>query len=157
MADNKFTFWDNMKETIEKYSDPVFKYKCYDALTEYGLYKTLPEDDGTLESQALISLCQSFNKSLETNWEYNEKTEEGGKKGGNHQLYSDENLIKAIEEAGIAKSNHKPTLVELVAKYKELFDENSKIAGRTFSRRFTEEERNEIIQKALKKQPGFNF
>ena len=153
MADNKFTFWENMKETIEKYSDPVFKYKCYDALTEYGLYKTLPEDDGTVESQSLIALCQSFNTSLETNWEYNEKTEKGGQKGGNHQLYSDENLIKAIEEAGL-----------IVAKYKELFDKDSKIAGRTFSRRFTEEQRNEIIQNALKRQkdmsqtsPGFNF
>ena len=151
MADRHFSFWENMQETIEKYSDPVFKYKCYDALVEYGLYRTLPEDDGTIESQALISLCQSFTNSLETNWNFSDKKSNEGQKGGSNQTYSNEELKEAIKYAA-RKKNGIPTLIECVEGYKEVYDKpNSKISGKTFSRRYSTEERGCISEEALKK------
>lgn len=146
MADNKFTFWDNMKETIEKYSDPVFKYKCYDALTEYGLYKVLPEDDGTFESQVLIAFCQGFNNALQTNWNFEEKKSEEGKKGGSKELYSDEQLEEVIKAIGIEKCGKSPTLQDLENKSAELYGKH--IAQKTFTRRgYNKAKRDEIAKR----------
>lgn len=147
MADNKFTFWENMKETIEKYSDPVFKYKCYDALTEYGLYKVLPEDDGTFESQVLIAFCQGFNNSLQTNWNFEEKKSDEGKKGGSKETYTDEQLEAVIKAIGIEKGGEGPTLQDLEDKSIELY--GKKISNKTFTRRgYDKTKRNEIAKNA---------
>lgn len=147
MADNKFTFWANMKETIERWPDPVFKYKCYDALTEYGLYKVLPEDDGTFETQTLIAFCQSFNNSLETNWNFEEKKSGEGKKGGSKEVYTDEQLETVIEAFGLEHEGKGPTLDELEEKSGELY--GKKISSKTFSRRgYDKAKRNEIAKTA---------
>ena len=41
----KFTFWANMRETIEQNEDVELKYKLYSALTNYGLYRIEPDEN----------------------------------------------------------------------------------------------------------------
>ena len=46
MADNSFTFWANMKEAIDVYSNVEYKYKLYDALTGGNEIKLVKISDG---------------------------------------------------------------------------------------------------------------
>lgn len=42
---NHFTFWENMKDSIDLYDDnPVLKCELYDTLIEFGLYGIMPEE-----------------------------------------------------------------------------------------------------------------
>ena len=79
-----FTFWGNMKETVDRYQDPVLKYKIYDAITEYGLYGILPEehDNMTLEEQTINAVVQSFIISLDKSRIYNETQQQKSVVGG---------------------------------------------------------------------------
>ena len=78
IENNSFTFWANMKEAIDVYQDESFRYKLYDALTELGLYGVWPEEDGSLENQAIISFLQSMLPTLQRSHNYFKKSAEAG-------------------------------------------------------------------------------
>lgn len=144
MAENGFTFWANMKETIDRYANyPDYQLKMYDALTEYGLYGTWPEDDGTKESADLMAFIQSMTLSLDKSRNYNQKCEDSGKAGGGKQKYSDDQLIEAIKTAAYKKQGV-PTRTEVVNSFLELY--NIKISEKTVSRRFNDEEKKKIAE-----------
>lgn len=147
MSDNNsFTFWSNMKETIDVYDDPVYKYKLYDALTEYGLYKIWPEDDGTLESKSIISFVQSLIPSLNKSHNYDKIVAESGAAGGRKQKVSDDQLITAIQNATKIKMGV-PTRQEVVDQVFALY--SIKIDTKTISRRFPDEEKQNIALQYL--------
>lgn len=147
MADNKFTFWENMKKAIDVQTDPVYKCKCYEALINYGLYKKLPENDGTQESLNLISFCMSFTNTLQKNWDYEEQKSEEGKVGGSKQKYSDDELIAVIRAIGIEKMGGSPTTKELESKSEQMYGNH--ISEKTFSRRgYNKAARDKIAKEA---------
>ena len=101
MAENSFTFWNNMKETIDIHDDPVYKYKLYDALTEYGLYGIWPEDNGTKESKDILMFVQSMVPSLDKSRNYQQKVIDSGAVGGRKQKVSDIQIEDAIKAAAL--------------------------------------------------------
>lgn len=146
MADNSFTFWSNMKETIDIYDDPVYKYKLYDALTEYGLYGVWPEDDGTKETKDIMVFVQSLVPTLDKSRNYQQKVVESGAVGGRKQKVSDEQIENAIKAAAL-KVNRVPTRQEVVDM---LFQQtNIKISIKTLSRRYKDEEKKELAEDVL--------
>lgn len=143
---NSFTFWSNMKDTIDIYDDVVYKYKLYDALTEYGLYGTWPEDDGTVESKSIIAFVQSLTPSLDKSHNYNKKVAESGAVGGRKQKATDEQLITAIQTAAKIKMGV-PTRQEVVDQVSALYDIS--VSTKTISRRFSDEEKQSIALEYL--------
>ena len=146
MADNSFTFWANMKEAIDVFDDIEYKYKMYDALTEYGLYGIWPEDDGSIESKNLISFVQAMVPSLDKSHNFNKNAAESGAAGGRKQKVSDEQIELAIGAAAL-KKNGVPTRSEVVAALIEL--ENVKVDTKTISRRYPDDVKKEVALKAL--------
>lgn len=145
MADNEkssFTFWANMKDAIEVYKDKSLKYRLYDAVTEYGLYGVMPEDDGTTEAQTVIAFVQAIAPSLDKSRGYYEKKS----KAGAHQKVDDDQLKQAIIEATKEKGKM-PTRPDIVRKVLELY--GVEISDKTISRRISEDERKKLIQGAL--------
>lgn len=141
---SSFTFWANMKEAIETYKDEVFKYKLYDAVTEYGLYGVKPENDGTVESQMISAFVQAMVPTLDKSRGYRERMAEAGKV----QKVSDEQLHNAIRE--FVKENHRmPTRFDIVRKVSELY--KIKIDERTISRRVNAETKQKIFNEEMKK------
>lgn len=143
---NSFTFWSNMKDTIDIYDDPVYKYKLYDALTEYGLYGTWPEEDGTVESKTIIAFIQSLVPSLDKSRNYNKIVAESGAAGGRKQKITDEQLVIAIQKATEIKSGV-PTRQEVVDQVSALYGVN--VSTKTISRRFSDEEKQNIALQYL--------
>ena len=143
---SSFTFWGNMKEAIEVYSDEKFKYKLYDALTEYALYGIWPEDDGTVESQSIISFVQSLVPSLDKSRNYYEKATENGTKGGKWQKVTDEQIRGAIVEA-TKELGKAPTRTDIVNKIGQMY--GVKVDARTITRRVGDSERKEIVASVL--------
>ena len=141
MADNGFTFWANMKDAIDVYDDPVYKYKLYDALTEYGLYGIWPEEDDSTESKNITAFIQLLVPSLDKSHNFNKNASESGAVGGRRQKVTDEQLIEAIKEATKIKMGV-PTREEVVDQVKNLFD--IKIDKKTVSRRFNDDKKKEI-------------
>lgn len=146
-TNSSFTFWGNMKEAIEVYTDEKFKYKLYDALTEYALYGIWPEDDGTIESQMIISFVQSLVPSLDKSRNYYEKAVENGTTGGKKQKITDEQLRGGIAAAAVDKGSV-PTRPEIVQKIYELY--GVKIDPKTISRRIPDSEKQIIAITAIK-------
>lgn len=147
MADNSFTFWSNMKETIDIYDDPIYKYKLYDALTEYGLYGVWPEDDGTKEAKDILMFVQSMVPSLDKSRNYQQKVAESGAVGGRKQKVSDVQIEEAIKAAAL-KKNGVPTRQEVVD---TLFQQTDiKIDLKTISRRIKDDQKREIAEKILR-------
>lgn len=146
MADNSFTFWSNMKEAIDVYDDVNYKYRMYDAITEYGLYGIWPEDDGTKEAKDLICFVQSMVPTLDKSRNYNKNVAESGAIGGRKQKVSDEEIKQAVEKATELK-NGIPTRQEVVDQIKILFDLD--ISTKTMSRRCDDEKKKEISLKYL--------
>lgn len=148
MADSSFTFWSNMKETIDRYSNfPEYQLKLYDALTEYGLYGTWPEDDGTKESADLIAFVQGMVPSLDKSRNFTQKCTESGSVGGKNTLYSDENIIKSIQEAAKVKGKV-PSRKDVANMYKQLF--GGSLCEKTITRRFGDEKKKEIAESYLR-------
>ena len=143
---NSFTFWSNMKEAIDVYSSAEYKYKLYDALTEYGLYGIWPEEDGTTETEGIISFVQSMVPSIDKSRNFNKNAAESGAVGGRKQKVTDEQIEKAIRSAAL-KKNGVPTRPEVVAALIEL--EGVKIDAKTISRRYPDDMKKEIALKAL--------
>lgn len=146
MVDNSFTFWANMKEAIDVYDDAEYKYKLYDALTEYGLYGIWPEDDGSVESKNLICFVQSLVPSVDKSRNFNKNAANSGAAGGRKQKVTDEQIEKAIRSAAL-KKNGVPTRPEVVAALIEL--EGVKIDAKTISRRYPDDMKKEIALKVL--------
>ena len=157
-----FTFWGNMKETVDRYQDPVLKYKIYDAITEYGLYGILPEehDNMTLEEQTVNAAVQSFVVSLDKSRIYNENQQQKSIAGGK---------VKKIElteiEEGVRIATRKkgkvPTRDDVVAAIKEEYDLT--VSTKTVSRNCNDERKRQIANEVLaamgaeKPQVQFNF
>lgn len=147
MAENNFTFWSNMKEAIDAFEgQPEFQYKLYDALTEYGLYGTWPEDDGSMETRSVIMFVQSMVPSLDKSSNYIKKCAESGATGGRNQKIADEQIEDAIAHAARVK-NGVPSRAEVVAAIDELY--NVKISAKTISRRCPDEKKKEIAEGTL--------
>ena len=143
---NSFTFWSNMKDTIDIYDDPIYKYKLYDALTEYGLYGIWPEDDGSVEAKNIIAFVQSLTPSLDKSHNYNKKVIESGAAGGRKQKTTDDQLIIAIQTAAKIKMGV-PTRQEVVDQVSALYGIN--VSTKTISRRFSDEEKQSIALEYL--------
>ena len=147
MADNSFTFWSNMKEVIDIYDDPVYKYKLYDALTEYGLYGIWPEDDGTPETKNILVFIQSLVPSLDKSRNFQQKVAESGAAGGRKQKVTDEQVENAVRAAAL-KKKEVPTRQEVVDM---LFQQtNIKIDKKTISRRCGDDRKKELAEEVLR-------
>ena len=146
MADNSFTFWENMQDTIEVYNDPVYKYKMYDALVNYGLYGIWPENDGSSENQNLTAFVQGMVVSLDRSRNYNAKKAEEGANGGRSQKVNDEDFVKCIQGAAL-RLGRVPKRDEVVD---EIFRQTGeKISAKTVSRRFNDAEKKKIALEIL--------
>ena len=143
---NSFTFWSNMKEAIDVYDDVTYKYKLYDALTEYGLYGVWPEDDGSVEARNIIAFIQLLVPSLDKSHNYSKKVVESGAAGGRKQKTTDEQLVIAIQVAAKNKMGV-PTRQEVVDQVSALY--GIKVSTKTISRRFSDEEKQSIALEYL--------
>lgn len=142
-----FTFWKNMKETIDSYEgDPVYQYKMYDALTEYAFYNTWPEDDGTLEAKAIIAFVQSMVPSLEKSTDFAKRCSDSGSAGGRKQKVEDEQIFGAIKSA-TKKLNRVPTRQEVVDEIKSIC--GIEVSVKTITRRCDDEKKREIAEGTL--------
>ena len=157
-----FTFWGNMKETVDRYQDPVLKYKIYDAITEYGLYGILPEehDNMTLEEQTINAVVQSFIISLDKSRIYNETQQQKSVAGGKIKKIELEEIEEGIRIA-TRKKGKIPTRDEVVAAIKEEYDVS--VSTKTVSRNCNDERKRQIANEVLavmgagKPQSVFNF
>jgi len=144
---SSFTFWANMKEAIEVYKDEKFKYRLYDAITEYGLYGVWPEEDGSIETQAIISFVQAIAPSLDKSRGYYEKMAEIGGKGGRKPKIADEQIKNATIEV-TKRLRRVPTRGEIVEEISRLYGVNVDV--RTISRKMNEQEKRLILAEVLK-------
>lgn len=144
MADKGFTFWANMKEAIDVFEgNPVYQFKLYDALTEYGLYGVYPEDDGSLEAKNLIMFVQTLAPSLEKSSGYFRQCAEGGSAGGRRSKVTDEQIESAIESLAV-KNGKVPTRAEIVEELNEMY--GIKVDAKTVSRRCPDERKKQIVR-----------
>lgn len=162
MADSSkigFTFWGNMKEAIDRYQDPVFKYKVYDALTEYGLYGILPEEHENMsfEEESVNALVQSFIISLDKSRIYNENQQQKSIAGGKVTKIDTEQIEEGIRIA-TKKKGKIPTRDEVASAIKEEY--GVLISTKTISRKCSDDRKREIANEILagNKPPiDFNF
>lgn len=150
-----FTFWGNMKETVDKYADPVLKYKIYDAITEYGLYGTLPEEheNMSLEEQTISAVVQSFQLSLNKSRNYLENQQQSSVAGGKVKKIEMAQIEEAIKSAA-RKKGKIPTRDDVVAAIKDEYDITVSI--KTVSRNCSDERKREIANEVLQS-PSFKF
>lgn len=154
MADNSFTFWANMKETIDTYSNfPEFQLKMYDALTEYGLYGIWPEDDGSLESTNLISFVQSMVPSLDKSRNFDQKCEVSGAAGGRTQKITNEQIEESVKYF-VMKNRKVPSRKEVVEAIKEKY--GIAVSEKTISRRFNDEKKKSFCEDILRQNKDIN-
>ena len=143
-----FTFWGNMKEAVEKFTDPVLKYKLYDAITEYGLYGILPEehDDMTLEEQMINATVQGFVVSLDKSRTYIETQQQKSVAGGKARKIT---LTEIEEGVRIAtrKKGKVPTRDDVVAAIKDEYDIT--VSTKTVSRNCSDEKKRQIANEVL--------
>lgn len=145
-----FTFWGNMKEAIEKYKDPELKYKMYDALTEYGLYGTMPEehDDMTLEEQAILSTIQSFTITMNKSNGYIATQQQKSSEGGKARKIEVEQIEEGVRIA-TRKKKGVPTRAEVVTAIQEEY--GISIVERTVTRNCNDARKKEIANEELAK------
>lgn len=150
-----FTFWGNMKEAVDKYTDPVLKYKIYDALTEYGLYGTFPEEheNMSLEEQTISAIVQSFQIPLDKSRNYIENQQQSSVAGGKVKKIEIEQIEEAIKIA-TRKKGKIPTREDVVAAIKDEYDIT--VSTKTVSRNCSDERKREIANGILQS-PSFKF
>lgn len=142
MADNHFTFWENMKETIDTYEgNPEYQYRLYDALTEYALYGIWPEEDGTIETKGVIAFVQSMIPSIDKSKNFYNNAAEAGMRGGRAPKVSDDEIKISVEKAAEKKGGI-PTRNEVVEALYELT--GIRVSTKTISRRLSDAEKREI-------------
>lgn len=127
----KFTFWANMRETIEQNEDIELKYKLYSALTNYGLYGIEP-DENDKDYGIIMMLLQSMKLSIDKSKEVSEQKAASGAKGGEKEKITDGQMLNAVVEA-TKKKNKKPTQNDILEICQELYNIN--VDRRTLSRR----------------------
>lgn len=151
-----FTFWGNMKEAIDRYQDPVFKYKLYDAITEYGLYGILPEEhEGmTFEEETIYAIVQSFIVSLDKSRVYNENQQQRSVAGGKVNKIEIEQIEEAVRIAA-KKKGKVPTREDVVKAIKEQY--GVEVSTKTISRKCSDERKRELANEVLADKPILNF
>lgn len=127
----KFTFWANMRETIEQNEDIELKYKLYSALTNYGLYGIEP-DENDKDYGIIMMLLQSMKLTIDKSKEVSEQKAASGAKGGEKEKITDGQMLNAVVEA-TKKKNKKPTQNDILEICQELYNIN--VDRRTLSRR----------------------
>lgn len=146
MANESFTFWANMKDIVELYNgNEHLQLLLYDAITEYGLYGTFPENDFP-EYNIVAGVIQSLVPSLDKSRGYNQTQSEKGSKGGRARKITVEQIEGAIEKVAI-RSGKVPTRAEVVNEIQELL--GIKIDPKTISRNVPDERKREIAISAL--------
>lgn len=147
MADKHFTFWENMKETIDTYEgNPEYQYRLYDALTEYALYGVWPEEDGTIETKGVIAFVQSMIPSVDKSKNYYTNAAEVGTRGGRARKVSDDEIKNSVEKATMKKGGI-PTRNEVAEALKALT--GTEVSVKTISRRLSDNEKREISLRVL--------
>ena len=147
--DNSFTFWENMKKVIDGYENfPEVQLKLYDAITEYGLYGVMPEEDGTLETANIIGIVQGMAPSLDNSRSFNQRQSEKGIKGGSSRKVDVEEIEGAIKSAA-TRLGKTPTRDEVVLEIEELL--GKKISTKTISRNVPNDRLKELADEVLKK------
>lgn len=127
----KFTFWANMRETIEQNENVELKYKLYSALTNYGLYGIEP-DENDKDYGIIMMLLQSMKLTIDKSKEVSEQKAASGAKGGEKEKITDGQMLNAIVEA-TKKKNKKPTQNDVIDMCQELY--NITVNRKTLSRR----------------------
>lgn len=154
MADNSFTFWSNMKESIDMFEDPVFKYKLYDALTEFALYGVKPDNDGTQEYMTIMMFLQSMMPSLSKSSNFHKHAGEIGSVGGSNQKYSDNQFYEAIRLAAKQKGKV-PDKKDIVKAFNEIY--GNAPTDKTVGRRVSQEEIARIALEELNNESNQQF
>lgn len=119
----KFTFWANMRETIEQNEDVELKYKLYSALTNYGLYRIEP-DENDKDYGIIMMLLQSMKLTIDKSKEVSKQKAEAGAIGGAQERITKENAEQAVLKA-IKDKNDVPTLNEVADAYFKLFGQKA--------------------------------
>lgn len=127
---DKFTFWANMRETIEQNEDVELKYKLYSALTNYGLYGIEP-DENDKDYGIIMMLLQSMKLTIDKSKEVSKQKAEAGAAGGAQQRIYKEDIEKAIVKATKDK-NGVPTKQQAADAYFKIFGQ--KISTRALDR-----------------------
>jgi len=146
-----FTFWKNMKDTIETFPDEHMRYRLYDAITEYGLYGEMPEEDGDPQTTIIRGIVQSMLPSLDNSRNIRQKAQESGSRGGRVEKISAEEIERAVVKAALDR-NKIPMVKDVRTAILELFD--LEISDRTISRKVPEGRRKEIAESALETKQG---
>lgn len=128
---DKFTFWANMRETIEQNEDVELKYKLYSALTNYGLYGIEP-DENDKDYGVIMMLLQSMKLTIDKSKEVSEQKAASGAKGGEKEKITDGQMLNAVVEA-TKKKNKKPTQNDVIQMCQELY--NITVSRKTLGRR----------------------
>ena len=145
MANNGFTFWENMKESIDIFDDPIMKYKLYDALTEFALYGVRPETSDP-DYFTIMMFLQSVEPSIKKSSNYFKEQQEVSLKGGKNTIYKDEELEEAVREA--------TRLLNKVPKRKDIADACGRLFGKspsekTIGRRISDDRITKIALEVL--------
>lgn len=127
----KFTFWANMRETIEQNEDVELKYKLYSALTNYGLYGIEP-DENDKDYGIIMMLLQSMKLTIDKSKEVSEQKAASGARGGEKEKITDGQMLNAVVEA-TKKKNKKPTQNDVIQMCQELY--NITVSRKTLGRR----------------------
>lgn len=118
----KFTFWANMRETIEQNDNVELKYKLYSALTNYGLYGIEP-DENDKDYGVIMMLLQSMKLTIDKSKEISQQKAEVGAMGGAKKRIFKEDIEEAIVKA-TKDLKRVPTLNEVCAVYQKMFSGN---------------------------------
>ena len=142
----KFTFWANMRETIEQNDDVELKYKLYSALTNYGLYGVEP-DENDKDYGIIMMLLQSMKLTIDKSKEVSQQKAEAGAMGGAQKRIFKEDIEKAIVKT-TEDLKRVPTLNEVSATYQKMYGKS--ISTRSISREgFKATEVFNVAQKVL--------
>lgn len=142
----KFTFWANMRETIEQNDSIELKYKLYSALTKYGLYGEEPDKDDK-DYGVIMMLLQSMKLTIDKSKEISKQKAEIGAIGGAQKRIFKDDIEEAVVKA--TKDLKKvPTLKEVSATYQKMFGKN--ISTKSMGREgFKATEVYDVAQKVL--------
>ncbi len=115
----KFTFWANMRESIEQNDNVELKYKLYSALTNYGLYGIEP-DKNDKDYGTIMMLLQSMKITIDKSKEISQQKAEAGAVGGAQKRIFKGDIEKAIVKA-TEDLKRVPTLKEVCFTYQKIF------------------------------------
>lgn len=142
----KFTFWANMRESIEQNDNVELKYKLYSALTNYGLYGIEP-DKNDKDYGTIMMLLQSMKITIDKSKEISQQKAEAGAVGGAKKRIMHDDVEKAVVQATKDK-NDVPTQKEVAEAYLKLFGQT--VSTRSLTReKFKATDIYNLAQKVL--------